>query len=133
MVGRVVILGLAVTTIPFVYAMGLPDVGGALFLSGLAGLIVKYARSGALSTSWLAPLNLVSIRRSANLELAKAFLCAGIGVDGVRVWVHFANRLPIPNTDVQVAVIIAFLLVTVIGTGLFLVRWFAAYLIVKRS
>jgi hypothetical protein len=71
-----------------VYAMGLPDVGGALLLSALLLVVGHYVRSGALSPASLQRRHFGTLRNSARWEFAKALICAGAGLDMIRLIVN---------------------------------------------
>jgi hypothetical protein len=111
------------------YAMGFHAVGEALVLSGLCVALWSLLRSGALSALWLQRQSLLSIKNAARWEFAKAMICAAIGIDGLAAalegerytfWVFSRT------------VLLAWIVVWVAIACLFLVRWFAAYLVSIR-
>jgi sulfite exporter TauE/SafE len=116
---RRVAVFVAVVTIALLYAVGLPNVGGSLILSGVLLLVIAYVRSGALSPSWLQLQDSTSIIRSANFELAKALICAAAGTDFVVAMLIGIQHGVVPETLVQAALLVALVLISAIGTGIF--------------
>jgi hypothetical protein len=112
--------------------MGLADIGGVLVLSAIIVSVISFVRSGSLSASWLKSRDRQSINRLGRLELAKAFVCAGFGIDLTRSLVSGVTHGILPMSLVTAAIILAVAVVCAMGAGLFLVRWFAAYLWVRR-
>jgi hypothetical protein len=110
------------------YAVGSPTLGGVLLLSSVLVLVVVVVKSGALATSWLGRHTITSIRHAARFEFAKAMICAALAVDTVFGGVHVVNRYRLWRDDVTVIVLLTVAALFTIGAGLFLMRWFAAYL-----
>jgi hypothetical protein len=77
--------------------------------------VIAYVKSGALSPSWLQSTDSISI----NLELTKALICAAVGVDFVVAMQVGIKNGVIPETLMQAALLVAFVLISAIGTGLF--------------
>jgi hypothetical protein len=84
-IGKVLAVCVAGVGIALLYRMGLADMGGAFILSAIIVSVITFVRSGALSVTWLRRENPHSIRNAARWELAKAFICAALGIDGVRL------------------------------------------------
>jgi hypothetical protein len=126
-IGKVIAACVAGAGISVLYRMGLADIGGVLVLSAIIVSVITFVRSGALSASWLKSRDRQSINRLGHLELAKAFACAGFGIDVVRSFVSI-----LPMSLVSGAIILAVAVVCAMGAGLFFVRWFAAYLWLRR-
>jgi hypothetical protein len=127
---QIIAVCVAIGLIVLLYAVGFPNVGAVLILSGLYVAVLAFLRSGAFSTSWLQHHTSSSVKHAARVELAKAMICAGIGIDGIEALL--LGRRYVPNNDLTNIVLITWLMLTVVGIGLFLVRWFAAYLLTKR-
>jgi hypothetical protein len=88
---QIIAVCVAVGIIVLSYAMGFPNVGAVLILSGLYVAVLTFLRSGVFSTSWLGRHTSSSVKHAARLELAKAMVCAGIGLDGIEA-VVFGGR-----------------------------------------
>ena len=130
---RAVVVAVAFAVIAFIYWMGLPDVSGALILSGLLVLLAFYFRSGALAPVYLQPRHFRTLRNSARWEFSKAMLCAGLGLDIVRLIIIADDRLFILNYSIVTrAAVFALVAVWLLGTGAFLARSFAAYILSLR-
>jgi hypothetical protein len=112
------------------YAAGYPNVGGILLLSGLYVLVFALLHSGAFSTSWLQQQTSLSIKHAARFEFAKAMICGGIGIDGLEAFA--AARGHVPDNELTNIILLTWLILWVVGVCLFLVRSFAAYLLVPR-
>jgi hypothetical protein len=132
LIGKVIAAGIAGAGIALLYRSGLADIGGVLVLSAIIVSVITFVRSGALSASWLKHQDLSSITRLGHLELAKAFGCAGMGVDACRGLAAGVVHGLIPRGMVTGAILLSVAVVAAMGAGLFLVRWFAAYLLVRR-
>jgi hypothetical protein len=118
--------------IVLLYALGFPNVGAGLTLSGGLLLVIGYVKSGALSPSWLQMSDSISIRRSTNFELAKALICAAVGTDFVVTMRIGIRHGVIPETLIQAVLLGAVGLISAIGTGLFLLRFFGGLISVSR-
>jgi hypothetical protein len=127
---QIIAVCLAIGLIVLSYAVGFPNVGAVLILSGLYVAVWMFLRSGVFSTSWLERHTSSSVKHAARLEFAKAMICAGIGIDGILALLW--GRGYIPRNDLTNVVLITWLMLTVVGIGLFLTRWFAAYLMTRR-
>jgi hypothetical protein len=110
------------------YATGFPTAGGVLLLSGVLVFVVFVVKSGALSTSWLSRQTATSIRHAARFEFAKAMICGALAVDTLFGGARVVNRYRLWHDDVTVIVLVSVAGLFTIGAGLFLTRWFAAYL-----
>jgi len=130
--GKVLAAGIAGAGITLLYRMKLTNLGGVLILSAIIVSLITFVRSGALSASWLSIRNRNSIIRLGHLELAKAFGCAGIGIDLFRGLSAGIRHALLPAGPVTLVIALTVAVVSAMGAGLFLVRWFAAYLIVRR-
>jgi hypothetical protein len=130
LVARLAVLTLGVGLVVLLYALGFPNVGAACILAGLYVIVFSLLRSGAFSTTWLERHTPLSARRAMRLELAKALICAGIGVDGLFAFVH--DWRYVPRNDLTDILLVTWLLLVVIGVCLFLARSFAAYLVSIR-
>jgi hypothetical protein len=106
--------------------------GAGLTLSGVLLFVIAYVRSGALSPSWLQSTDSSSIMRSTNFELAKALICAAVGMDFVFAMLIGIKRGVIPETLIQAALLVAFGLISAIGTGLFLLRFLGGLISISR-
>jgi hypothetical protein len=122
----------AVVMIVLLYALGFPNVGAGLTLSGVLLIVISYVRSGQLSPSWLHMQDSISIIRSTNAELAKAFICAAVGTDIVVAMLIGIRRGVIPETLIQAVLLAAVGLISAIGTGLFLLRFLGGLISVSR-
>jgi len=118
--------------ISLLYRIGLADIGGVLTLSAIIVSVITFVRSGALSTSWLGRKDRQSIIRAGYWELAKAFGSAGVGVDLVRTLNAGITRGLMPASLISVVIVLTVAVMSAMGAGLFLTRWFAAYLLVRR-
>jgi hypothetical protein len=129
-VARLVVVGLGIGLVVLLYKLGFPNVGAVSILAGLYVLVLSLLRSGAFSTIWLERHTSRSARHAARFELAKALICAGIGVDGLAAfivgWRYF------PKNDLTDILLITWLLLVAIGVCLYLARSFAAYLVSIR-
>jgi hypothetical protein len=130
--GKVVAACIAGAGIAMLYRSGLADIGGVLVLSAIIVSVITFVRSGALSASWLSHQNPNSIIRLGHFELAKAFASAGIGIDLFRTLVAAVRRGLIPRGMLTGAIILSVAVIAAMGAGLFLVRWLAAYLLIRR-
>jgi hypothetical protein len=110
------------------YAVGFPTVGGVLLLSSVLVLVVLVVKSGALATSWLGRHTITSIRPAARFEFAKAMICGGLAVDTLFGGVRIVDRYGLWRDHVSFIVLVTVAGLFTIGAGLFLTRWFAAYL-----
>jgi hypothetical protein len=127
------VVGIALAAIAFVYAMGLPDVGGAFLLSGLLLVVFLYVRSGALSPVSHQRRHFSTIRNCARWEFAKAMICAGAGLDIVRlIFISHGDRV-LTVSVVSEAAFYAILALWCLGVVAFLARSFAAYLLSLRN
>jgi hypothetical protein len=127
-VAHLTVVGLGVGLVGLLYKLGFPNIGAALALAGLYVVVLALLRSGVFSTSWLERHTGLSARYAARLELAKALICAGIGVDGfIALIVGWS-----PHNDLTGILLLTWLLLMTIGVCLFLVRSFAAYLVSVR-
>jgi hypothetical protein len=108
---------------------GLPNVAAAIMLAGLYVVVLSLLRSGAFSSSWLERHTSASARRAMRLELAKALICAGVGVDGLPLLFDTRHHADAGLSDV---LILTWALLVVVGIGVFVVRAFAAYLVSIR-
>jgi hypothetical protein len=131
-IGKVLGACIAGFGIALLYRFGLADVGAVLTLSAIIVSLITFVRSGALSASWLKTRDRQSIIRARYWELAKAFGCAGIGVDLVRVLRDGISYRYMPSSALSAAILLTVAVVTAMGAGLFLTRWFAAYLFGRR-
>ena len=131
-IGKGIAACVAGAGISVLYRMGLADIGGVLVLSAIIVSVITFVRSGALSASWLKSRDRQSINRLGHLALAKAFACAGFGIDMTRSLLSGVTHGILPMSLVTGAIILAVAVVCAMGAGLFLVRWFAAYLWVRR-
>jgi hypothetical protein len=130
---RAVGLAVAAGVIAFIYWMGLLDVGGALVLSGLLVLLIWYVRTGALAPVSLQRRHFTTLRNCARWEFSKAMICAGAGLDIVRLVFIANDHLFILNYSVvSEAAVVTLAAVWLIGTCMFVVRSFAAYLLSLR-
>jgi hypothetical protein len=132
-VRALLVVCIALAAIVFVYAMGLPDVGGALLLSALLLVVGRYVKSGALSPVSLQRRHFTTLRNSARWEFAKAMICAGAGLDVVRLIVNTGLEYVVHYSIVSAAAFYAILALWGLGVGTFLVRSFAAYLLSLRN
>jgi hypothetical protein len=132
LIGKAIGAGIAGAGIALLYRSGLADIGGALVLSAIIVSVITFVRSGGLSASWLKHQDPRSIARLGDLELAKAFGCAGVGIDAFRGLAAAVVHGLIPRGMVTGAIILSVAVVAAMGAGLFLVRWFAAYLLIRR-
>lgn len=132
LIGKVIAACIAGGGIALLYRLGFADAGGVSILSAIIVTVITFVRSGALSAGWLHDRDRNSMIRLGYLELAKAFACAGLGIDMVRgVGAGISHKI-VPMTSVTWAIVLSVAVVSAMGTGLFLVRWFVAYLIVRR-
>lgn len=131
-VGKVLAACIAGVGIALLYRMGLADVGGALILSAIIVSAITFVRSGAFSVTWLRGENSHSIRNAARFELAKAFICGGLGIDAVRLLRAGLERGFMPLTQLTVTLILTVAVLSAMCTGLYLTRAFAAYLVARR-
>lgn len=129
-IGRLIVVGLGIGLVVLLYVFGFPNVAAVSMLAGLYVVVFSFLRSGAFSTTWLERHTPLSARHAAVLELAKALICAGIGVDGLYVLL-FGPRHNLDG-DMTDILLITWLLLVVVGACLFLVRSFAAYLVSIR-
>jgi hypothetical protein len=129
-VARLIVVGLGVGLVVFLFELGFPNVGALLALSGLYVVVFSLLRSGAFSTTWLERHTSLSARHASRVELAKALICAGIGVDGLRALLIDPRR-GLDNGLADI-LILTWGLLLVVGVCLFLVRSFAAYLVSIR-
>ena len=118
----------AVALIALLYALGFPNVGAGLTLSGVLLSVIAYVRSGALSPSWLQSTDSISI----NFELTKALICAAVGMDFVVAMLVGIKNGVIPETLMQAVLLVAFVLISAIGTGLFLLRFLGGLIFISR-
>jgi hypothetical protein len=125
-VRSVLVISIALAIIVFVYAMGLLHVGGALLLSGLLLVLALYVKSGALSPVSHQRRHLSNIRNFARWEFAKAMICAGVGLDIVRLIFMVHGDRVLRVSVLSEAAFFAILAVWWLGVGAFLVRSFAA-------
>ncbi len=132
LIGKALAACIAGAGIGLLYRMGLANIGGVLILSAIIVSVIAFVRSGALSASWLTLPDRNSIIRLGHLELAKAFGCAGLGIDLVRTLVAGVVHGVIPATLISAVLVLSMAVLSAMGAGLFLVRWFAAYLFVRR-
>ena len=130
LVARLFVLTLGVGLVFLLYALGFPKVGAVCILAGLYVIVFSLLRSGVFSTTWLERHTPLSARRAMRLELAKALICAGVGIDA------FAVLLLDPQYDFDFGLtdilILTWVLLVVVGISLFVVRAFAAYLVSIR-
>ena len=131
-VGKVLAVCIAGFGIALLYRMGLADIGGVLALSAIIVSVITFVRSGGLSTTWLARENRHSIRNAARFELAKAFICGGLGIDAVKLLRMALESEVMPYNAITITVILTVAVVSAMGTGLYLTRAFAAYLFARR-
>jgi hypothetical protein len=131
-IGKLLAACIAGVGITLIYRMRLADIGGVLILSAIIVSVVTFVRSGALSASWLTIRDRNSIIRLGHLESAKAFGCAGAGIDLFRGLGAAVRHDLLPTGPVTVAIALTVAVVSAMGAGLFLVRWFAAYLLLRR-
>jgi len=131
-IGKVLAVCIAGVGIALLYRFGFADIGGVSILSAIIVSVITFVRSGALSAAWLQHRNRILIIRLGYLELAKSFACAGLGIDLVRGLGFGLSHRIIPITPVTWTIILSVAVVSAMGAGLFLVRWFAAYLTVRR-
>src|SRR5258708_37109163 len=129
-VARLVVVGLGVGLVVLLYKLGFPNVGAVTILAGLDVPVLSLLRSGAFSTTWLERHTSRSARHAARLELAKALICAGIGVDGLATFLVGWRYVPL--NDLTDILVITWLLLVAVGVCLFLARSFAAYLLSIR-
>jgi hypothetical protein len=122
----------AVALIALVYALGFPNVGAGLTLSGVLLSVIAYVRSGALSPSWLQSTDSISIIDSINFELTKALICATVGMDFVVATLVGIKNGVIPETLMQAALLVTFVHISAIGTGLFLLRFLGGLIFISR-
>ncbi len=132
MIGKVIAVCIAGGGIALLYRFGLTDLGGVLVFSAIIVSAITFVRSGALSAAWLQHRDRNRLIRLSYLELAKAFACAGLGIDLVRILGFGLSHRIVPITPVTWAIALSVAVVSAMGAGLFLVRWFAAYLTVRR-
>jgi hypothetical protein len=132
LLGKVIAVCIAGAGITLLYRAGLADIGGVLVLSAIIVSVISFVRSGALSASWLRHRDPKSIIRLGDLELAKAFCSAGIGIDVFRGLVAGVRGSVIPAGFVTSVLVLTVAVLSAMGAGLFLVRWFAAYLLIRR-
>jgi hypothetical protein len=130
--GKVVAACIAGAGVALLYRMRLTDIGGVLVLSAIIISVITFLRSGALSAAWLKHRDPNSIIRLGHFELAKAFASAGIGIDLFRSLVAAVRHGLIPRGAVTGAILLSVAVIAAMGAGLFLVRWFAAYVLVRR-
>lgn len=130
--GKVLAVCIAGVGIALLYRMGLADIGGALILSAIIVSVITFVRSGALSVTWLRREDSHSIRNAARFELAKAFICAGLGIDAVRLLRMGLEHEVMHYTVVTVTLIITVAVLSAMFTGLYVTRAFAAYLFTRR-
>jgi hypothetical protein len=116
----------------FFYAKGFPTLGGVLLLSGLLVFVVTLVKSGALSTSWLARQNRLSIGNAVWLELAKTGVCAGLAIDALFGGGRLLAIFGLWRDNATIAALLSVAAFLAIGAGLFLTRAFAAYLLAER-
>jgi hypothetical protein len=131
-IGKVIAVCIAGGGIALLYRFGLADIGGVLVLSAIIVSAITFVRSGALSAAWLQHRDRSRLIRLSYLELAKAFACAGLGIDLVRALGFGLSHRIVPMTPVTWTIVLSVAVVSAMGAGLFLVRWFAAYLTVRR-
>jgi hypothetical protein len=132
LIGKVIAVCLAGAGIALLYRLGFADIGGVSILSALIVSMITFVRSGALSAAWLQHRDRNRIIRLGYLELAKSFSCAGLGIDLVRGLGFGLSQRIVPMTPVTWTIILSVAVASAMGAGLFLVRWFAAYLTVRR-
>jgi hypothetical protein len=131
-IGKVLAVCIAGAGIALLYRMGLADIGGALILSAIIVSVITFVRSGALSVTWLRRENSHSIRNAARWELAKAFICAALGIDAVRLVRMGLEHEVMRYTAVTITLIITVAVLSAMFTGLYVTRSFAAYLLARR-
>lgn len=126
-------LSVGVVVVVLCYLGGLPTAGGALLFSGVVVGVAAALRSGVLSTSWLQSVPSNSLRSAANLELAKALVCGGLVVDALLGARSFIYLVP-SRSAVLLHTVLAIVIVVglVLGSGAFLARWYAAWLMALR-
>jgi hypothetical protein len=132
MIGKVIAVCIAGGGIALLYRLGLADIGGVLILSAIIVSMITFVRSGSLSAAWLQRGDRQLIVRLGHLQLAKAFACAGLGIDFVRGLGLGVSHGIVPRSPVTGAIVLSVAVVSAMGSGLFLVRWFAAYLTLRR-
>jgi hypothetical protein len=130
--GKVLAVCIAGVGIALLYRLGLADIGGVLVLSAIIVSVITFVRSGALSVTWLRRENSHSIRNAARFELAKAFICGGLGIDAVRLVRMGLEHQVIHYTPVTVTLIVTVAVLSAMFTGLYATRAFAAYLLARR-
>jgi hypothetical protein len=126
---QVLVAGVALGFIFLAYAKGFPNVGGVLILSTLYVALWLLLKSGAFSASWLQRQSSFSIKNAMRFEFAKAMICAGIGVDGLAAML--VGGLYFRGAELTTIVALTWIMAWGAGTCLFLVRWFAAYLVAR--
>jgi hypothetical protein len=131
-IGKVIAACIAGAGVALLYRLGFADIGGVSILSAIIVSAITFVRSGALSATWLRQRDRNAIARLGYLELAKSFACAGLGLDIVRGLGAGVHNGIVPRTPVTWAILLSVAVVSAMGAGLFLVRWFAAYLTVRR-
>jgi hypothetical protein len=132
LIGKVFAACAAGAGIALLYRMGLADIGGVLILSAIIISVITFVRSGALLATRLKGRDPRSIIRLGYLEVAKAFACAGAGVDLFRGLLAGVSDGVIPEGLITEAIVLAVAVVSAMGAGLFLVRAFATFLFVRR-
>jgi hypothetical protein len=132
LIGKVIAVCVAGGGVALLYRLGLADIGGVLVLSAIIVSAITFARSGALSAAWLQHRDRNRVIQLGHLELAKAFACGGLGIDLVRGLGFGLSHRIVPMTPVTWTIILSVAVVSAMGAGLFLVRWFAAYLTLRR-
>jgi len=130
-VARLIVVGLGIGLVVLLYVFGFPNVAAVSMLAGLYVVVLSLLHSGAFSTSWLERHTPVSARRAMRLELAKALICAGVGVDGLIAFI--VGWRHVPRNDLTDILLITWLLLMTVGVCLFLARSFAAYLVSIRQ
>ena len=116
-IGKVLAICIAGVGIALLYRMGLADIGGELILSAIIVSVITFVRSGGLSTTWLARQNSHSVRNAARFELAKAFVCGGLGIDGVRLVRMGLEHEVMHYTAVTVTLILTVAVLSAMGTS----------------
>jgi hypothetical protein len=127
-----VVVGVAVIGIVICYATGLPHIGGALLLSGILVSTLVFVRSGALSAAWLQNQDKITAARSIYLELAKALISAALGIDFV-IGVRFGMQQGVVPAGLETtAIFLTVVALTILGAGIFLLRFLGVLLFVNR-
>jgi hypothetical protein len=132
LLGKFAAVTLAGLGVALLYRFGFADIGGVLVLSAVLVSVITFVRSGGLSASWLLVRDRQTLVRLGFLELAKSFVCAGVGIDAVRILVAAVGNALIPANVVSSSLVLTVAVVCAMGAGLFLTRAFAAHIYLRH-